>query len=130
MTRRHLAGWLVLAVSAVVGCNPDAPRVSGSMEEAAVKGTVRVRGKAVDNGIVTFRPSNINRPNVPAREAPIGKDGTYSIKALIGQNFVDVSCKEILTPKNRDLIENERLVDIKSGDNALDLEIPPQPPPP
>src|SRR5262249_29235275 len=131
MKRRRLAGWLALSLCACgwAGCRfSDAPPVSGSMEEATVKGTVRVRGKAVNNGIVTFRSSNVNRPNAQTKEAPIGKDGSYTIKTLIGENFVEVSCKETLSPKNRELIENEQMVRVRSGENTLDIDIPPQPP--
>jgi len=86
MTRRDAVGRLAVALWVIgVGCgNPDAPPVSGSMDEVTVKGTVRVRGKPVNNGIVTFRTSNINRPMAPTREAPIAKDGTYTIKTLVG----------------------------------------------
>jgi hypothetical protein len=132
MTRRSAAGWLGLALWAAGagGCGfSDTPPVSGSMEEATVKGTVRVRGKAVTNGVISFRPSNVNRPNAPLREAPINKDGTYSIKTLIGLNFVEVSCKETLSAKNRDLMENEQSVNIDSGENTRDIDIPPQPAP-
>jgi hypothetical protein len=128
MTRRHAAGWLALALWIAGGCgNPDAPPVSGSMEEATVKGTVRVRGKPVTNGLVSFRSSNINRPAAPTREAPIGKDGTYTAKTLVGENFVDVTCKELTTRKNWVLMENERLVKIQSGENTLDIDLPPIP---
>jgi hypothetical protein len=131
-----MAGCVATALLVVWiwGCgNPDAPPVSGSLEEANVKGTVRVRGKAVTNGTVSFRAANINRPTVPLRDFPIGKDGTYSGKALIGRNAVEVSCKELATPKNRDLIENERAVEVQSGDNTIDVDIPVKPstaPPP
>jgi hypothetical protein len=99
------------------------------MEEATVKGTVRVRGKPVTNGRVSFRTSNINRPTAPTKEAEIQKDGTYAIKTLVGANFVEVSCKEILTPRNRDLVENEQMVTIRSGENTLDIDLPSQGPP-
>mgnify|MGYP006972408294 CR=1 FL=1 len=110
----------------VAGCS-EKPNVTGSMEEAKVKGVVRVRGKAVNNGSVTFRASNINRPNAPTKETPIGKDGTFEVSAFIGNNFVEVSCKELMQPKNRMLLENERMIEIKPGDNTLDLDIPPEP---
>jgi hypothetical protein len=130
MTRRDAAVWLALALwtaGAGGGCS-GAPSATGSMEEATVKGTVRVRGKPVTNGRVSFRSSNINRPTAPTKDAEIGKDGTYSVTTLVGANFVDVSCKEILTPKNRDLVENEQMVTIKSGENILDINLPSQGP--
>lgn len=132
MTRRRAAGWLALALTTtgVGGCRfSDAPPISGSLEEATVKGTVRVHGKPVTNGIVSFRTSNINRPNAPLKEAPIGKDGTYTVTTLVGENFIEVSCKELFTPKNRSLLENEQMVNITSGASSLDIDIPQQPQP-
>ncbi|MGE3819841.1 MAG: hypothetical protein AB7I30_10415 [Isosphaeraceae bacterium] len=126
MTRRRLTCGLGLVFWALAGCS-DTPRVSGSMEEATVKGVVRVQGAPVTNGMITFRASNVNRPNAPTKEAPIGKDGTYTINALVGQNFVEVSCKELFTPKNRPYAENERMVDVPSGEFTLDIDVPPLP---
>lgn len=132
MTRRRTGAWLAPALalalaSGVSGCFSEAPPISGSMEEATVKGTVRVRGKPVNNGIVSFRCANVNRPGVALKEAKIGKDGTYSVTTLLGENFVEVSCKELFTPKNRVLVENERMVKVGRGENTIDLDIPEQP---
>jgi hypothetical protein len=98
------------------------------MEEVTLKGTVRVRGKPVNNGRVTFRTSNVNRPTAPTKEAEIGKDGTYTIATLVGLNFIEVTCKETLGAKNRDLMENEQPINIKSGQTTLDINIPPEAP--
>jgi hypothetical protein len=52
MSQRHVVMWLVLALwMAGCGCG----NLSGSTEEAAVKRIVRVRGKPVTNGQITFR---------------------------------------------------------------------------
>jgi hypothetical protein len=130
MKRGLVAAGLALALgtAALVGGCTDAPRVSGSMEEATVKGVVRVRGKPVTNGRVTFRSSNINRPKAQTREAEIGKDGHYTVTTLVGENFVDVACKELFEAKNRQMIENEQMVKIQSGENTLDIDLPPQGP--
>lgn len=132
MRRRKIPRQIfVLALSATGlagGCSfSDAPPISGSTTEVNLNGTVRVRGKPVTNGIVSFRTANINRPNAPLKESPIGKDGTYSIKTLEGENFVEVSCKELFSAKNRNLVENEQMIIIKRGDSTLDLDIPPRP---
>lgn len=125
MWRIDIGGLVVAALVAGGGCgNPDAPNVSGSTEEAAVKGTVSVHGKPVTNGEISFRSFNINRPDAPLKTAKIGKDGTYTIQALIGDNVVEVSCKEITSPKNRDLMDNEQPVMIRSGEQTLDIELP------
>ena len=123
--RLSLTPYLIAsAFLSLASCgDPDMPRVSGSLEEATVKGTVTLRGKPVTNGEISFRASNINRPNVPAKNAAIGKDGTYTIQAFIGENMVEVSCKELATRKNMELQENIRPVKLKSGEQTLDVEI-------
>ncbi len=123
--RRCLTPYLIAAAFlACAGCgNPDAPSVSGSLEEATVKGTVTLRGKPVTNGEISFRASNINRPNAPAKNAPIGKDGTYTANVFIGENMVEVSCKELATRKNMELQENIRPAKIGAGEQTLDVEI-------
>ena len=130
MERRLVAAGLAMAVMTVgiiAGCS-DAPRVSGSMEQATVKGIVRVRGKPATNGRVSFRSSNINRPKAQTKEAEIGKDGRYTITTLVGENFVEVACKELFEAKNRQMIENEQMVKVQSGENTLDIDLPPQGP--
>ncbi len=124
--RRYSAMFLcIAALWSAAGCgNPDAPVVSGSTEEATVKGKVSIRGKPVSNGLVSFRSSNINRPNAPIREAKIGKDGSFSIQAFIGENFVEVTCKELANPKNMPLMENEQPVKIRSGEQTLEIDLP------
>lgn len=125
MRRRGVLGLILAVLVGTEGCgNSDAPSVSGSLEKASVKGTVRVRGKAVTNGEVSFHASNINRPNTPAVNAKIGKDGTYTAEPLIGENNVEVSCKELANHKNMMLIDNEQPVKIKSGEQILDIELP------
>jgi hypothetical protein len=126
MARGDRTGWLTLVVlAAVSGCgNPDAPKVTGSLEEATVTGIVRVRGKPVTNGRIGFKAANINRPNVALREVEIAKDGRFTIKALVGDNSVDVICKELGTAKNRRLIENEQTIRVRSGENSIDVDIP------
>jgi hypothetical protein len=129
MMRRHAAGWLTLAIWSVGACGCGSPytaNATGSLEEVTLKGTIRVRGKPVTNGVVSFRSSNVKRPTAQTKEVPISKDGTYTVTTLVGQNFVEVSCKETLGPKNRDLIENEQMIKIESGQSALDITIPPQ----
>jgi hypothetical protein len=127
MARRHAVGWLALALWMAAGAcsNP----FSGSMEEGTVKGIVRVRGKPVTNGQITFRASNINRRNAPAKNAPIGTDGSYTVKTLVGENSVVVVCKELFTRKNQMLmdLEDGQLVKIQAGENTLDIDLPPKP---
>src|SRR3954451_18435791 len=98
MNSRFLAPLCPCALAVVLGCSSAKidPEVTGSTAEANVQGTVKVQGKLVTNGEVMFDPANINRPTAPVRKAPIGKDGKYSIKALVGPNTVTVDSKETL----------------------------------
>jgi hypothetical protein len=135
MARHHAACWLALVLGAAVagpGCNPWAPAFSGSREEATVTGVVRVRGKPVTGGEVTFRASNVNRPDAPTKNAPIGKDGRYTIQTLVGENFVMVVCKELFTRKNQMLLDLEdgQMVKVPPGETTLDIDLPPEPPAP
>ena len=114
---------MTLAPLLASGCS-DGPAVTGSMEEATIKGVVKIRGKAATGGKVSFRGSNVNRPDAKVVEADIAKDGTFTAKPLIGKNFVEVSSKDLLNAKNRDLTENEQLVDIPSGEATLNIELP------
>ncbi len=126
MVRRYVVRWLALALwLAGGGCsNP-----SGSMAEATVKGIVRVRGKPVTNGQITLRASNSNRRNAPTINGPIGKDGSYTVKALVGENSVTVICKELFARKNEMVqdLEDGQLVNIEAGENTLDINFPPNP---
>ena len=134
MTVRHNGGQAVRMAAALLllasaGCDPHygAPPVSSSLEEATVKGTVRVQGKPVTNGRILFRCANIRRPTAKARDVPIAKDGTYTVTTLVGDNIVAISCKELHTKQNRPYLENEKTVIVESGENTLDFDIPPVP---
>ncbi len=126
MTRGDVPGWLTLIVLASVsGCdNPNAPKVTGSLDEATVTGIVRVRGKPVNNGSISFKTANTNPPRVPLREVQIGKDGRYTVKAIVGDNIVSVSCSELNAPKNRMFLENEQKIQVSSEKNNIDINIP------
>jgi len=90
------------------------------MEEATVKGTVTVKGEPLTKGQVNFDPANVNR-KVGPRTAPIGSDGTYTIKTLIGQNTVRVTGPTIGRDPN--LAMNERILDVQSGENQISIEL-------
>jgi hypothetical protein len=127
MRRQNCARWLVLAVlTAGSGCDPyaGAPPISGSLEEANVKGTVRVDGKIVNNGFVLFEVANIRRPGILPRQVPIGKDGTYEVRTLVGENYVQINCKELFAPKMRILSGEVINLKVAPGENTIDLELP------
>src|SRR5262245_45902495 len=113
MRYRNVGSSITLMVIACscIGCG-SSPPVSGSRDEATVSGVVRLHGKPVDNGTVVFNVANVNRPSAPPREAPIGKDGSYTIKTLLGENNVVISCKQFRMPKNARYAEDEHFVKV------------------
>ena len=120
---------MVLAASGLVaigsGCEGGKPAVDSSTEEATVKGVVTFKGKAVTKGEIAFDPSNYQRKMAAASRAPIGADGRYSIKTLVGENKVSFAIPETARdPKLQDLMLPRV---IKSGENTLDFELPPPP---
>ena len=123
------ARWEIVGLAAALfvgwGCGSGAPPVDSSMEEVTVQGTVTARGKSVTRGVITFDPSNIERPVGP-RTAPIGKDGTYTIKTLTGKNSVIVEGPTIARDPN--LAMNQTTVDVKSGENRVPIELAPTTP--
>ncbi|MFO0950571.1 MAG: hypothetical protein U0835_05350 [Isosphaeraceae bacterium] len=129
MRSRTLAGCLlsVVFIFTACGCSfSDTPSVPTSTEEAEVKGTVKVRGKPVNNGTIVFHSANIGRATKDVL-AKIEKDGTYSAKTVVGQCTVIVDCKELNNKQNRQLLEAaEQAVTIEPGSNTLDINIPPQ----
>jgi hypothetical protein len=68
------------------GCS-DTPAVDTSQIEVPVTGVVMVKGKPASGGQISFNPSNRDR-KVSAFTAPIGQDGSYSIKTYTGENEV------------------------------------------
>jgi len=100
------------------GGGTGAPPVSNSTEEANVKGTVTVAGKPASGGAIQFDPSNVERKVMP-RTAPIEKDGSYSIKTLVGGNAV--SLQGAALEKGQDFGKD---VEVQSGDNTIPIEVP------
>ena len=97
--------------------------MSSSLEEATVKGIVRLHGKVIDNGNIIFHCANINRPNAGVRETSIGKAGASSVRTLVGGNTVELQCRELRDPKTRRPIPYESHFDVESGENTLDIDI-------
>lgn len=127
--------WTLMAVSILslfVGCDSSggAPYVEGSQDEAAVKGTVKVKGKLVPGGTVHFNASNSKRM-VPSRDAQVQPDGTYTLKAYVGQNIVTLTPprKGRADARNRDYFGLEyvdKYIEVKPGEeNVADLDLTP-----
>jgi hypothetical protein len=116
---------LIGFVIALPGCELQggAPQVSSSLEEATVKGIVRLRGKVIDNGTIVFHCANIKRTNVGVRETSIRKDGTYTVGTLVGGNTVELHCRELRDPKTRRPIPYESHFEVEPGENTLDIDI-------
>jgi expansin (peptidoglycan-binding protein) len=110
------AAWL----AALCGCESGgaAPPVSSSTEEGTVHGTITVNGKKASGGKILFDPSNIHRKSVGAASAEIDKDGTYTVKTLIGENQIRVE-----SPETKKGMFNVDRFDVKSGDNTHDVSL-------
>ncbi len=114
-------GLLILGM----GCGDDKPSVDTSTTEATVTGTVKLKGKLLTRGEIAFDPSNYQRKGETARRVPIGKDGSYTVKTLVGANRVSFAVPEMARdPKLQDLSLS---YDVQSGDNTYHIELPPPP---
>jgi hypothetical protein len=101
------------------GCS-DVPPVDTSTEEATVHGIITIKGKPVTSGRVVFDPANIKR-NTEPRKADIGKDGSYSIKTMVGENIVKLESKEVMKAN----LETQFIsTKVASGDNTFDIKLP------
>jgi hypothetical protein len=126
MIRRQWCGLLLASACAgalALGGGCDSPRATSSNAEATVHGTVKVRGKLATSGKVSFNPANINRRDAPTATAEISKDGTYTIKTLVGGNLVTVTTPE--TTKDPVLQYNRVQYNAAAGDNTYDIEVTP-----
>jgi len=115
----------VVALVAVLasGCGDGAPAVSSSHEEATVHGTVTYQGKPVSGGEIRFNPANARRPDAVIRTATLEKDGSYTIKTLVGQNTVSLSVPS-LSKKDPRLSYTMISYDVQSGDNTFPVVLP------
>jgi hypothetical protein len=121
--RRFLDGMAVVVMATLAGCASGGPPGETTLDEAQVKGTVKVRGKSLDGGTLHFNPSNAKRV-VAARDATIAKDGSFTVKTLLGQNVVTVTPKA-RTKASYGLEYEEKTIEVKSGENSIDIEFIP-----
>ena len=104
---RHLSRWFAAPLTTVAllgfaGCDGDSgnsvgkPPVDNTVEldmaktDVPVSGSVTVGGKAMTGGDVIFDAKTSSRSTVEAVKAPIGADGSYSAKTLVGTNHITV----------------------------------------
>jgi hypothetical protein len=123
----RIVGLMSTALMVVAwGCDGggSAPAVESSTSPANVSGTVTIKGKTATRGKVTFDPTNIQRPTAKASTAEIGKDGTYKITAMVGENRVVVDSPEIHADST--LGNGETSFTAKAGENTFNIAIPPQ----
>ena len=127
MRFRNHAGCVAFVLFLACGCDfSGAPAVPTSLEEAEVKGTVRVRGKLVNNGTIVFHTANIKRATKDVL-AKIHTDGTFTARTVVGACTILVDCKELGSKQNLQLQEAaEQAVTIAPGTNELTIKIPPQ----
>lgn len=125
MKKRHSRFAATLAVAALFllapGCNDGIPPVETSTEEATVSGKVTLQGKPATEGSVTFDPTNVMRKTAALRSGPIGEDGTYSVKTLIGENTVRVGGRQA---SKAGLDAGTKPFLVKPGENTFDITLP------
>jgi hypothetical protein len=119
-TARQALGLLATTLLVIGwGCS-GTPPVDTSTEEATVHGIISIKGKPVTSGRVIFDPANIKR-NVEPRKAEIGKDGSYSIKTLVGENVVKLESNEVMKAN----LETQFIAtQVAPGDNTFDIKLP------
>lgn len=125
---RHRHALARAAIAAVLfvaaGCAGESPpSVSTSTEEATVKGTVKYRGKPVTKGEIRFDPSNIRRNQAGPVSAPIGKDGSYTVKTLVGTNVVSFNIPALAKAAPK-LVYTTFNYDVPAGESTYDVDLP------
>jgi hypothetical protein len=110
----------LLTLAMFCGCG-GGPAATSTTEEATVKGTVTINGKPATGGTVEFDPSNINRREAPHGKCEIGKDGSYSVKTLVGENSIMISGPEVTAAK---IDMAKKFLDVKSGENDFPITLP------
>jgi hypothetical protein len=123
-TRSNVAGLLMTTVIvAAWGCGSGTVREDTTTEEATVSGTVKFKGQLLDKGEVIFNAGNSSRA-APSHKANIGKDGSYTVKTLVGENTVEVNSPIILKAGPNMPPFTKR---VTSGENKIDIELPMDP---
>jgi hypothetical protein len=120
--------WLTTACAstlfvAIWGCGEGTPSVDTTTAEANVSGVVKVHGKPMDGGEIRFDASNNQRADATPRKATIGKDGTYSITTLQGQNIARISGPAV--KKEPQLGYGMHTIDVQPGENTFNIDLPP-----
>ena len=124
MKRRLLpliAAVPVACLLPAIGCGDSHPAVDASLNEAKVRGVIKVKGKpAAGGGQVSFNPSNVER-KVASFTAKIGDDGSYELTSYTGGNQVKFSGPFLKDDPG--LALSSRYCDLESGENVVDFDL-------
>jgi hypothetical protein len=118
-SHRHLAPFVVIVTGLSAGCD-GRPSVDSSTTEATVSGIVLVKGKPATGGEILFNPANVDRLVGP-RSAPIGKDGSYTIKTYTGGNQIGFAGS--LAVENPGLFRLKQYYEVRRGENKKDFDL-------
>ncbi len=116
---RNLAPFVIILAGLGPGCD-GRPPVDSSKTEATVTGTVLVKGKPAKAGEIRFDPSNVDRLVGP-RSAPIGPDGTYTIKTYTGGNQIGFAGR--LASENPGLFRFKEYFEVQRGENKKNFDL-------
>jgi hypothetical protein len=117
--KRRMSWFLILLACSSLACD-GRPSVDSSTTEATVTGVILVKGKPATGGEIQFDPSNVDRPVGP-RSAPIGKDGSYSIKTYTGYNRIGFIGS--IAVENPGLFRSKLAFEVKKGENHKDFDL-------
>jgi len=118
----RFGGLAAAALLAISGCGESPPPASSSIDQVKVKGAVTHKGKPVPKVEVRFNPANVNHRSAASVTATAGDDGKYELNTLVGENTVSLTGAP--TAKNAALAAFTRSVDLKAGDNTVDIDVP------
>ncbi len=111
------------ALLALSGCeSTSAPSVSSSSTEVTVHGKVTYKGQPVTEGEIVFDPANIQRKDAKMVSAPIGQDGTYTIKTLQGENTISFRLPN-LSKQDFQAATASSNYNAPAGDSTKDIEL-------
>jgi len=119
--RGPVVGLVTAATFWVVSGCGGKPSVDSSNTAATVKGVVTINGAPATEGEIAFDASNYKRKSVPLAVSPIGKDGSYSVNTLTGDN--EASLQGSIVTKNKLLGFQKKHVELTAGENTFNWDI-------